>query len=823
MARTKGACEQPARAGKIAKTSSEDVDAKKHDADGSMSEASTKASSCFRMETPLMKGGDVTIGQLMQDEGISFKEAVGVAMRLREETDAFHAAHWEERGDPEPEPTKPSKRTRVPVVAEADDGDVVGAGGSSGSKARKAEAEKAVKHKALPSKAKPSTRVDKDTASKGKDTTSKDKDTTSNDKDTTSKAKDTASKAKDTASKAGDTKDTTSKTKDTTSKAKDTTSKACKDTPGAIKLASPCVVSAAVKTSSSAADEIAEPSPKLVAFWDKYKVSNKPVVEDTMAETVPEPSLDASQEAEPRLRRGRATSDFNESLKPEDEEGAFIPPAAVRRGWSCGTLLVADQQLSKQRGTIDAAETIVPENASQILAGQLDVIVCRLYQSELEGKLKATGQAVPAMPAAVKAEASSGADVAALAPAEEDADMEVDGESIGGSHAEDNDCEAREGSDDEEPADDLVDGEEAASMGEDENEEAEKEKPVASRPAGKPEETEKKATTAAPTIPPREKNAQPSSVPIFGPACETLTSSPEPSRVPSPMPPPSEDVVNSRTHKREYMVLDRLIKSGTLATKCPNMTTLAEGTLKDRQELLKRWVQTGGNVSATEASLEASRTSRSRARTVKRLVPVKDMTEAPYRFSKPRMLIYEMQNVLLDVEHVAMRQKIEAIIARGGGITDPDAPGVLAETRFWVTHMVESADEVDVEVAQRLKVNCEASGAMVDGILGSDPHNSGFMGRGKASAAAPGLNMDVLRAFDQYNNDLAAAASVSAGLPKPQNPKTPKPSTLNPKPPNPKPQSLNFTTVSLARFCCARCCSIGSWVLERWSHQQGWW
>ena len=58
--------------------------------------------------------------------------------------------------------------------------------------------------------------------------------------------------------------------------------------------------------------------------------------------------------------------------------------------------------------------------------------------------------------------------------------------------------------------------------------------------------------------------------------------------------------------------------------------------------LLKRWVLSGGNAAATEASIEASKTSRSKARTVKRLVPVKDMTEAPYRFSKPHGW-YEMQ------------------------------------------------------------------------------------------------------------------------------------------------------------------------------------
>ena len=125
---------------------------------------------------------------------------------------------------------------------------------------------------------------------------------------------------------------------------------------------------------------------------------------------------------------------------------------------------------------------------------------------------------------------------------------------------------------------------------------------------------------------------------------------------------------------------------------------------------------------------------------------------------------------------IVLRQKVEAIIARGGGISDPDAPGVLAETRFWITHVVEAADEVDVEMRQNIRVNAETSGEMIDGILGGDPINTGFMGKSnKATAAAPGLNMDVLRAFDQYNNDLLA--TVSAG----QYSETPY-LTLNPKP-----------------------------------------
>ena len=124
-------------------------------------------------------------------------------------------------------------------------------------------------------------------------------------------------------------------------------------------------------------------------------------------------------------------------------------------------------------------------------------------------------------------------------------------------------------------------------------------------------------------------------------------------------------------------------------------------------------------------------------------------------------LLYWLHFALINIYKTGTRQKVEAIIARGGGISDPDAPSVLAETRFWITHMVEAADEVDIEVSQRMRVNAEPSALMVDGILGSDPQNSGLSGKNKGTPASSGLNMDVLRAFDQYNNDLMA--SVSGG------------------------------------------------------------
>ncbi|CAE7317896.1 unnamed protein product [Symbiodinium sp. CCMP2592] len=466
----------------------------------------------------------------------------------------------------------------------------------------------------------------------------------------TRRVKDAPSKAKD---------DPTTKVDHTTSKinptstVKDPPSKA-KDDP-ATKVKPTHKLAAAVATEKPAdpnAIQHVEPTPQLIAFWDKYKVSNKGTVHDTLPEsTVPEDTLDDThEEGEPRLRRGRASIDLGESLNGENA----LPPVAVRRGWSCGTLLVADQQLSKQRG-IDAAETIVMENASQVLAGQLDVPFCllvlggsvsqtgsssssaeclqlrqmveqmQIYQSALVGQLKANGQELPPMPSSLEVPAVEDR-TSSRAPAEREVapvpDDDMDGDSMHSEDGEDDgeageapdgegDDEAGEvpdGSADEAETDQEGDASMHDGLDDDENASC----PAATKSVKGLDKT--KILEDDPMIgksmqPPR-RACQPSSQPIFAP--ESVASSPAvvpavppaaPVRAPSPAPatmePPAEEVVNSRTHKREYMVLVIL------------------ANLKDRQELLKRWVMSGGNTQATEASIEASRTSRSKAKTVR--------------------------------------------------------------------------------------------------------------------------------------------------------------------------------------------------------------
>ena len=56
-------------------------------------------------------------------------------------------------------------------------------------------------------------------------------------------------------------------------------------------------------------------------------------------------------------------------------------------------------------------------------------------------------------------------------------------------------------------------------------------------------------------------------------------------------------------------------------------------TLKERAELLRRWVQSGENLSACEHNVRASRTANLRGKRVRKLVPVKDMAKPPLSFS----------------------------------------------------------------------------------------------------------------------------------------------------------------------------------------------
>ena len=109
--------------------------------------------------------------------------------------------------------------------------------------------------------------------------------------------------------------------------------------------------------------------------------------------------------------------------------------------------------------------------------------------------------------------------------------------------------------------------------------------------------------------------------------------------------------------------------------------------------MLRQWVTEKGNVDAIEARLEIQRVDSLRGERVWEQVAIKDMSKRPYNFSRhldcyllssPNPAVIALHSCCPCEVGCHLRRKVEAIISRGDGEEDPDCPGVLEETKFWV-------------------------------------------------------------------------------------------------------------------------------------------
>ncbi|CAJ1394022.1 unnamed protein product [Effrenium voratum] len=165
----------------------------------------------------------------------------------------------------------------------------------------------------------------------------------------------------------------------------------------------------------------------------------------------------------------------------------------------------------------------------------------------------------------------------------------------------------------------------------------------------------------------------------------------------------------------------RLFVNGTLAS-YPNLQQLAQGG--DRRELLQAWISSGENLSAAEATMSLTKSS--------------SLTGTKAR-------------------------KVDSIIARGGGIEDEDAPGVLEETRYWVLSHQTRVDCTATATEQQVRVNMRPSAAAVGAMLTEDEP---CQIRATPTAQQASLSGDVLRAHDAYNEALAAAVGPKSAAAK---------------------------------------------------------
>jgi hypothetical protein len=77
-----------------------------------------------------------------------------------------------------------------------------------------------------------------------------------------------------------------------------------------------------------------------------------------------------------------------------------------------------------------------------------------------------------------------------------------------------------------------------------------------------------------------------------------------------------------------------------------------------------------------------------------------------------------------------LRTKIEAVIKRGDGVADPDAPDDASSTRFWVTTGAKYFDREKVGVSMTAAATVKTTAATMDSMLGSSSSMSASDGGG---------------------------------------------------------------------------------------------
>ena len=114
------------------------------------------------------------------------------------------------------------------------------------------------------------------------------------------------------------------------------------------------------------------------------------------------------------------------------------------------------------------------------------------------------------------------------------------------------------------------------------------------------------------------------------------------------------------------------------------------------------------------------------------------------------LISYLFLSGFLYAKLVYLRQKIEAVIRRGGGVADPDAPEDPSSTRFWVTTGTRFTDRERVGVSMEASAAITTTGDTMGQLLGGSTHNGGGTlaltngPESSAPASTPGVSLESL-------------------------------------------------------------------------------
>ena len=137
---------------------------------------------------------------------------------------------------------------------------------------------------------------------------------------------------------------------------------------------------------------------------------------------------------------------------------------------------------------------------------------------------------------------------------------------------------------------------------------------------------------------------------------------PAPSKTEKKEAPAAEEKINSKTHKKFWSKLDRLIISS--GRKFPNMAKMWKGDNDERNKLLRQFVLSGGVAEKVESQLVWRATTGNKSNRRKALLTVKQMRAPPHRFPKA---------------------KVRWIVANRQPVEDEDCPGVRSAWKYWCT------------------------------------------------------------------------------------------------------------------------------------------
>ncbi|CAK9097220.1 Uncharacterized protein SCF082_LOCUS45611, partial [Durusdinium trenchii] len=148
-------------------------------------------------------------------------------------------------------------------------------------------------------------------------------------------------------------------------------------------------------------------------------------------------------------------------------------------------------------------------------------------------------------------------------------------------------------------------------------------------------------------------------------------------------------VVNSATHRKEYMRLKRMME-GQRGLGFPHMKRLFDSDNRvEKQQLLQTWVNQGENAEACEGYLVMRATQQHKGESKQELLTVRAVRAMG--LSEP---------------------KIEAVVRRGGGVVDPEVPTSLDDVAYWVTVSRTRTKTETMERTTELHGSVDANDAM---------------------------------------------------------------------------------------------------------------